>query len=503
MVETLNKSLIEPEFLILLTKISGMLAKQKVKSYVVGGFVRDALLGRDTADIDIAVNTDSAEIAPKLAELLSGKFFMLDEVNRTARITLKSDDAVSSAAPRVIDIASFKGKIEADLERRDFTVNAMALDLASFKKADQNIVLIDPFDGQTDLERGILRIVTKTALGDDPVRLLRAVRLAVELGFNIEQKTEMAIEKSAELIAGVSGERVREEFLRLLDYSHGGDFLEYMDKLGLLTAIFPELIEEKGVVQPAEHHWDVFGHSLKTVTAVDFILHEGIWEHHDSKLLSSVPWTGTMSDYFMQPVSSGSNRRILIKLAALLHDIAKPQTKAFDGNGRMRFIGHPEEGATVVESIMERLRFSVKESKLVAMMVKYHLRPTQMSQGELPSQRAIYRYFRDVGDAGIDTLYFSLADHLATRGPGLLMPQWKYHTQVVDYVLKEHFRQGKIIKPVKLVNGDDLVKIFRMTPGKKVGKLLEVINEAQATGELNTREEALDYIRNSLLAEGK
>lgn len=501
--ETFNKNLIEPEILSLLTQISEILAKQKIKAYIVGGFIRDTLLGRDTADIDIAIKADTMETASRLAELLSGKYFLLDEVNSIARIILKGKNIFNSTNQRIIDIASFKGNIEADLKRRDFTVNAMALDLASIIKADQNVKLIDPFDGQTDLEQGVLRVVTETALEEDPIRLLRAIRLAAELGLSIEQKTEIAINKSAALIASVPGERVREELLRLLECSHGGLFLEYMDELGMLTAVFPELVTEKGVVQPSEHHWDVFEHSLKTVTAVDFILHNGMWEYYDNKLLAAVPWTDTLSRYFAQSVSSGSNRRVLMKLAALLHDVAKPQTKASDENGRMRFIGHPEQGATTTEGIMERLRFSVKESKIVAIMVKYHLRPTQMSQGELPSRRAIYRYFRDVGDAGIDTLYLSLADHLATRGPGLLLPQWKFHTKLVDYVLKEHFQQESVKPSKQLINGDDLINIFGMTPGIKIGKLLEEIHEAQATGELRTREEALDYIRNSLLTEGK
>jgi poly(A) polymerase len=379
----------------------------------------------------------------------------------------------------------------------------MALDLARFMKDSPNIELIDPFNGQTDLERSILRIVTGTAFENDPVRLLRAVRLAAELGFTIERKTEIAVKQSAGFITDVPGERVREELLRLLESSHGGQFLDYLDKLGLLTAMIPELILEKGVVQPAEHHWDVFEHSIKTVTAIDFILRDGVWEYHDGGLLSAVPWSPSLAQHFNQIISSGSTRRVTLKLAALLHDIAKPQTKALDSNGRMRFLGHPDEGALIVEGILERLRFSAKEINLISMLVKYHLRPTQMSQGELPSRRAIYRYFRDVGDAGIDALYLSLADHLATRGPGLLIPHWEFHTQLVNYVLKEHFQQESVIKPEKLIDGNDLVNIFGMTPGVKIGKLLEEIREAQASGELNTREEALDYVRKFLLTEGK
>jgi poly(A) polymerase len=478
----------------LLTRISVYLKDQGVHAYLVGGFVRDVLLGRDTADIDITVDVDVEKIAPQIAELLQGKFVLLDEVNRIGRIILQD---------WTIDVASFVNNINDDMARRDFTIDAMALDLSQLASDYQNAYLIDPFGGRLDLDRGIIRIVANTVFRDDPVRLLRAVRLASELGFTVDRKAESEISGSAYLIAAVPGERVREELLRLLDSSYGGRIFDYMDKLGLLTALIPELSLLKRVAQPKEHHWDVFEHSINTVNAMDFILHQGVWDSQNEDILSLVPWNSSLAKYFDQTVSSGSTRRSLLKLAALLHDIAKPQAKSFDENGRMRFLGHPENGATIVESILERLRFSTKEVKVVSLMVKYHLRPTQMSQDNLPTGRAIYRYFRDVGDVGIDTLYLSLADHLATRGPDLLMPQWVFHSRLVAYVLKEHFEQKKAALPTKLIDGNDLVNVFGMKPGARIGELLEAIREAQASGDLTTREEALNYIRNSLLTEGK
>ena len=485
-----NQTLIEPEAQSLLIKLSGILKTEDVRAYLVGGFIRDVLLGRDTTDIDIAVNVDVLKIAPQMADSLQGKFVLLDEVNRIGRIIIKD---------WTIDLASFPGDIKDDLARRDFTIDAMAVDLQQLLADGSETVVIDPFDGQTDLDEGIIRLVTPGAFKDDPVRLLRALRLATELDFTLDRKAETELKRAASLIAGVPGERVREELLRVLNHSHGGQVFRDMDKLGLLTALIPELLPLKGVEQPKEHHWDVFEHSINTVSAVDFILHQGVWEYQDVSVLSLVPWTSSMSEYFDQSVNSGSTRKSLVKLAALLHDITKPQTRAFDENGRMRFLGHPETGADVVENILERLRFSAKEIKLATTMVKYHLRPTQMSQDAMPTSRAIYRYFRDVGDAGIDTLYLSLADHLATRGPELLPDQWAYHTQLVAYILKEHVKQKKAA-PLKLVNGNDLIDVFGMKPGAEMGELLESIREAQASGELTTREEALDYVRKYLSA---
>ena len=488
--EIFDKALIDSPAQSLLTRLADFLKTQNVHAWLVGGFVRDALLGRDTADIDVAIDTDVLKIAPQLADSLQGKFVLLDEVNRIGRIIIKD---------WTIDIASFTGTIEDDLARRDFTINAMAVDLSRLTAAgsSQDTKLIDPFGGRLDLDMGIIRMVTPTVFKDDPVRLLRAVRLAVELDFSIENKAEVEILRAASLIAAVPGERIREELLRLLNFSHGGHIFADMDKLGLLIALIPELLPLKGVEQPKEHYWDVFEHSINTVSAVDFILHQGVWDYHDEAELALVPWTPGTAQYFEQPVSSGSTRRSLVKLAALLHDISKPQTKAFDDNGRMRFLGHPETGAEVVEGILERLRFSAKEIKTVSTMVKYHMRPTQMSMDTMPTSRAIYRYFRDVGDVGIDTLYLSLADHLATRGPGLLPDQWEYHSKLVAHVLKEHFKQKKAA-PLRLIDGNDLINVFGMKPSAAMGELLEELHEAQAAGDLTTREAALEYVRKYL-----
>jgi poly(A) polymerase len=191
---------------------------------------------------------------------------------------------------------------------------------------------------------------------------------------------------------------------------------------------------------------------------------------------------------------------LLLKLAALLHDVAKPQTKAIGEDSRMHFLGHGKLGAALAVDILERLRFSSKEVKLVEVMVREHLRPGQMSQGGLPSHRAIYRYFRDAEEAGIDILFLSLADHLATRGPQLNLAGWQEHAQIVEYVLTQHFEQEKLVIPPKLVDGHDLINIFGLHPGPKIGKLLEAVREAQASGEIATREEALSYIREHLLA---
>jgi poly(A) polymerase len=484
------KLFIQPSASSLLIKISQFLTEQGIKSYLIGGLVRDMLLGRDTADIDIAVAADALEVAPKVAKALGGKYVLLDEVNRVGRVVVSSGDAKWE-----LDFSTIEGSLEQDLARRDFTIDAMAIEL---EMTFQSPVLIDPFNGYDDLRKGIVRAVAETAFPSDPVRLLRAVRLAAELNFKIESQTETLIQRYSHLIASVAGERVREELLRLLAMPRGGQLLTYLDELGLLTAMFPELVQTKGAEQPKEHFWDVFHHSIQTVAAVDFLLRQGDWEYAGDEVLSAAPWSAELKQHFDQEVSHGSTRKSLLKLAALLHDLAKPQTKTIEESGRIRFLGHAKEGATIATDILERLRFSTKEIKLVEVAVRYHLRPTQMSHEELPSRRAIYRYFRDAGDAGIDILFLSLADHLASRGQYLDLAQWQEHAQLVAHVLAQHFEEESLTVPPKLIDGHDLMDKFGLSPGPKIGEILEAVREAQAAGEVTTREEVFAYIEHLL-----
>ncbi len=483
--ELLNKS----QALLPLTTVSNFLDEQGIKSYLVGGVLRDVLLERSTADIDITVRGDALEVAHQVATALGGKYVLLDEINRVGRVVL-----VNEEGRRELDFSTLKGNIEQDLAQRDFTVDAMAVDLSRLGKEQIDIQLIDPFNGWNDLQRGVIRVVAETAFESDAARLLRAVRLAAELGFTIDNETETLIRRYSHLIAHVAGERIREELLRLLAVSQARQFFHYLDELGLVTAMIPELAQAKGVKQPKEHFWDVFDHSIETVDAVDFLLRQGSWGYAGEEVLAVTPWSAKLAQHFDLEVSSGSTRGTLLRLAALLHDIAKPQAKTIEADGRMRFLGHAREGAAMAVNILEGLRFSTKEVKLVEIMVRHHLRPMQMSHDGLPTRRAVYRYFRDTGEAGIDTLFLSLADHLATRGPHLELAQWREHTQLVEYVIGQCFQEESLVSPPKLVDGHDLINIFGMSPGPRIGELLEVVREAQAVGELTTRGEALSYI---------
>jgi poly(A) polymerase len=486
------KLAVKPGAFRLLNKINRLLAAEGIPSYLVGGFVRDLLLGRDTADIDIAVSADALETARKVSAALGGKYIPLDVENGVGRVVIPEEACH-------LDFTTLRGDIEADLAWRDFTVNAIALPLdAHFKTTVDTARLIDPFYGREDLRHRILKIINPGVFAADAVRLLRAVRIAAELGLCIEFFTETRIRQCSRLITTVAAERVREELLRLLALPGAGPRLTYLDELGLLTALVPELEQARGVSQPTLHVWDVFTHSIQSAAAVEFLLRQGTWDYAGVDLLAAVPWSEKLSGHFDTEISSGSTRKTLLKLAALLHDIAKPETKTTDEDGRTRFLGHPQEGATTAAAVMARLRFSNREIQHVELLIKYHLRPTQMSQEGLPTRRAVYRFFRDTGETGIDLLYLSLADHLAARGATLDPRQWQEHTGLTDYVLAGHFAEASSPKTARLIDGYEIMKAFRLTPGPRIGGLLEAVSEAQAAGEITGKEEALRYVKRLL-----
>jgi poly(A) polymerase len=477
----------KPDASRLLTQISRLLDRKKIPAFIVGGFVRDALLGRATADIDIAVDADALEVARAVADSLGGTYVQLDDINRIGRVVLPGNHWQ-------LDFTTLKGDIGQDLARRDFTIDAMAVDLAKSLDSIDSSHIIDPFDGRQDLDNRLIRAVDATVFESDSARLVRAVRLAAELGFRIEETTEQFILTNSHRVTGVAGERLREELLRLLALPGAGQRLFYLDRLGLLTTLFPELARGKGIDQPKVHVWDIFDHSLRTVSAVEFVLRESGWEFAGDDVLTLVPWSDKLSSHFDREISSGSTGRSMLKLAALFHDVAKPQTRTLE-DGRARFLGHPEQGAAIAMDIMTRLRFSNREIQLIELLVKYHLRPTQMSHEGLPSKRAVYRFFRDTGEAGIDLLFLCLADHLATRAASLDMNEWQEHTRMTEYVLTRRFEEENLSVPGKIIDGNDVMKSLKLSPGPIVGELLEALREARAAGEITTRAQSLAYLK--------
>ena len=485
-------------------------------SYVVGGFIRDGLLERAAGDIDVVVRGDAFAVAQTVARELGGSFVPLDQEHCIARVVLTSrgrheaDRESGRPLSCYIDFARYEGAIETDLARRDLTVNAMAMPVATVARqlsehgcltagiADD---VLDPLHGLRDMADRTLRACGPDSFKDDPGRLLRAARLARELAFRIEPSTESAIRDSAHLVPTVAAERTREELLKILSLPQAAESIRRLDDLRLLAAVMPEMESCRAVEQPTCHFWDVLEHSLQTIATFEFIIGESDWKHGNEEMLDFVPPDLACGIYHTAPMSLESSRATLIKLACLLHDVAKPQTKMLDDSGRARFLGHAQDGATVARNMLQRLRFSTQETTFVETLVRHHLRPSQMSTEGMPTSRAVYRFFRDTAGAGIGVLYLAMADYLACRGPLFTMSEWRGVCALVDFILREHERQEAVIAPARIIDGYELMRELELRPGPTIGVLLETIKEAQAAGLVDTRDDALTLARKTLQSE--
>ncbi len=468
-----------------ITALKQFFAARGTPAYLVGGYLRDALMDSPGGDLDLAVQGDALALGRELAGVLGGTYVTLDRDRGVARIVLDGEG-------RGVDLTSMAGSIEDDLARRDFTIDALALPLDAAETPPWRESLIDPFGGRDDLARRLIRMVGPGAFASDPLRLLRAARLAAGLGFEIQPATAQAIAANAHLITQVSVERVRDELLSLLSLEDAKDALRLLDDLGLLCRVIPELEMTRGVDQPKEHYWDVFEHTLQAVGEAGRLTGPS---GRNDPLTASLHWGQDMEDYFGEVVSDGHTRRTLLKLGALFHDIAKPQTKSTDPTGRTRFLGHSELGAEMAGERLRALRLSARGVGDVCAMVKGHLRPTQMSKDlELPTNRAVYRFFRDLGPAAYSVLYLSLADYLAARGPMLDAGEWLRRVELVNYTLAKAGGEQPVPRRERLVTGRDLIHVFGLEPGPRFRTLLDDLEEAHATGEVSAREQALAWI---------
>jgi len=472
----------------LLTRLGGRFAARgDADVWVVGGAVRDAIRGREIHDIDLVVAGESQSVGQEIADFLGGTPVPVESWNVT-RVALPPE--TEGASPFIIDVNGYHGSLEENLRSRDFTVDAMAVPLRCWDSDERFDSIVDPLNGKADLVQGVLRVTGDDVFQNDPGRLLRGVRLANRLSFRMEPDTARAIRRDAPLLDRVSPERVRDEFMAILAADGARVQLEVLDRLDLLCRVIPELEAARGCDQPRSHHyWDVWGHLLHCVEYAEAVTAG----HRNNAIYTMAPWTAAEDAHFAEIIGDGHTRRTVLKLAALLHDIAKPQTKGPDENGRIRFLGHSEQGAEIVESRLPALRLSRRTTDLVSAMVLHHLRPSQLRERDkMPSRRAIYRYYRDVGDAAVDTLYLAMADFLAARGPELSPERWNNYARMIAAVLEAGaMPPAREEGPRALVNGNDLMNTLDLPPGPRIGALLERLREAEAVGEITDRDDAL------------
>lgn len=468
--------------------------------YVVGGAVRDALLGRPVHDLDFALAGQAIQIARRVADALNADFYPLDAERDTGRVIVRQEDG----SRLLMDFAALRGPdLDSDLLGRDFTINAIAMDLHTG-------ALYDPLGGAQDLRDRLLRACSPSAFADDPVRILRGIRLAAGFGFHLLPETRQAMKMAASLLGDVSTERLRDELFRICEGPRPAACLRALDLLDGLDPILPELRMLKGIEQPSPHVYDVWEHTLAVVDALERILVvlAPDWESEQAAdlfegllTLRLGRYRQALAEHFSLPLNVHRSLRGLLFFAALYHDVAKPQTLRDDEDGQLRFWGHDQEGALQAARRARLLALSNDEVARVETIVRHHMRILYhinrwTREKQPPSRRAVYRFFRDTGPAGVDLCLLALADLRATYAQTLPQETWAAALDVVRLLLENWYEKpAESVSPPPLVNGNDLMAALSLEPGPHIGRLLEAIREAQAMGELSTREEALEFAR--------
>jgi poly(A) polymerase len=451
------------------------LAALNLDGWLVGGAVRDRLLGRPTTDFDVAIIGDAASAAEALAKATGGYRFKLSEGFGAWRVGAR-DRAWQ------LDLLPLGGEsIAADVARRDFTINAIAEPLRGGE-------LVDPFGGVADLQARRLRVVSAHALSDDALRVVRLARLACELGFEPESQTIAAARASAGALQAIPGERVFAELKRIVISDRAIAGVELLGSIGASAVVLPELAALRDVQQSPYHHLDVLGHTLA-------VLEETIALQREPER-----WLGDhatdVSLLLAEPLADELTRGQALRFGALLHDVAKPGTRAVTPEGRITFIGHDRSGAEMTRTALSRLRTSERLAGYVAGLTRNHLRLGFLVH-EMPlSRRAIYRYLRSCEPVEVDVTLLSVADRLATRGRGSDQAI-AGHLELARQLLGEALR-WRARRPRPPVKGDELGRELGLAPGPELGRILAELEEASFAREIHSHEEAIERARELL-----
>ncbi len=432
----------------------------------------------------MAVTGDAIGMARSFADAMGGAFYVMDEEFDVARIIVEQD-----GTRQTVDFARMRGEtIEQDLATRDFSINAMAFDLSGGLAAESE--LIDPFNGRDDIDLRRIRSISRDVFDNDPVRLLRAVRFEASLGFALDPITETLVRREARKLVDAPPERVRDEFYKIISAENCARHIRRLDDLGLLQFVLPEVAELKGVAQSLPHTYDVFTHALHTLDALEQMQRGGYLD------LAEGAFATQLSLHMATNVSSGHTRGNLLRVGTLLHDVGKPLVQRAEPGGRIRFTEHEQVGTEIAERTLRRLRFSNDEISLLTTIISEHMLPLELASGPALTDLAVYRYFRTTGDAGVDLAVHAWCDLRARSAEALPLEIDASLQSVIARLLDRYYHaRDKVVEPPALVNGRDVIEIGSIPQGPLVGECLEALREAQATGQVQSRDQALEFVR--------
>jgi len=448
------------------------LLPENAKAYIVGGYIRDFLLNIKTFDTDFAlIGVETIEFARTFAKKVKGHFVLLDPENEIARV-------VMSDKMHFVDFAKCVGNsIEEDVARRDFSINSIAYDIKNDK-------IIDIFDGQKDIQNKLVRIFDEKNIFDDPIRILRAYRFASKYDFEIEEDSRKILNKNLKLmrINKIAAERIQVEFLKLLDGKNSTKTLLEMRDNAFLYEIFEELEEQETIPKNSHHHLDLIHHSIETVHQLEIIVpKEPIW----------------VQEYIYSDFTTGINRLTFLKLAALLHDIGKPQTWEVETDtGRHRFIRHDELGAKIALKMLKKLKYSNAQVKYVAKLIQHHIYPSHLLRSDV-TEKAVTRMFRRLEGDTVDVILLAKADRLSACGEEISEKIVTQNLAGLESLLEKYKTAQETLKPLeKLLSGDEIMTLLKIKAGKELGEIIKNLHEAQLSGDIVTKEEAVAFVQN-------
>lgn len=443
--------------------------------WIAGGAVRDAALGREVVDLDLAVKGDPAMPAKTIARSAGGNSFELSAEFSTWR-------AVAADGSWQIDVTALRGEtIEVDLAERDFTVGAVAVPLAGGEA-------LDPHGGLADLEARVLRVVGERSFATDPLRLLRAARLAAGLGLEIDPATASLARTEAARVAEAAGERQLVELRQLVGGPDPLRGMALLDELALTPFVLPELEALRGVQQGPNHHLDVHGH---TMAVLEWTLEvEANLERYGGERAAE------LEALLDEPLADEMTRGTALRFGALVHDIGKPATRS-ERDGYVTFVGHDRDGAEIVAGLCRRLRASRLLTSHLQGLILHHLRlGFLVHEAPLPPRR-VHEYLRATEPVAADVTLLTIADRLSARGSGPFATEEaiEAHLALAEQMLAAALDWRREGPPTPLLRGDELATELGIEQGPELGELLAELEAAQYAGEITDREAAIAYLR--------
>jgi len=460
--------------------------------HVAGGAVKDCLMGLPISDVDVVFPPGAEGIAARFAVRTGATRIALrqDEPDKMMeRVVVREGDETL-----LFDFTACRGpSIESDLAGRDFTLTAMALPLSAFINGDLSGI-IDPFGGRGAVRDKEIRALSDESFRQDPLRLLRAFRLAAELGFTIHGETLEKVTRDGALLGSVAGERVRDEIFRILQVGPCHPFIEAMDRAGLLEQVFPEMAAMKGIEQDGYHALDVWSHTMLCLKEMETLLKNPREEFGDAG--------GDLRDYLAGGLVRGRSRAALLKLAVLLHDAGKPGKASRDGEGQSHFYGHAAAGGAIADAVAERLRLAKAERDYLKLLVVNHMHLVHLTAGTSRTRRSVLHFFRKYGEDYRALLLLFAADTRATAGPKMTPERVRLIRDAVTGMLQLYEDWRPRLQAPPLLTGGDLIARFGLEPGPLIGEILRKVEDARLEGLVLDRDSALEVAAALLKRDG-